>query len=63
MIFNQKEFESAKSLEAMTDPDSQIYEKVKKIIRDQGFAKTVFLGYTIIDGWEGTPCVFMERDP
>ena len=63
MIFNQKKYELAKSLEAMTDPDSDIYETVRRIIGSQRFAKQVFLGYVIIDNWEGIPCVWMERAP
>jgi len=65
MRFNQKELEDAINLELVTDSDSAIYEKIKQIVRDQQFAKMVFLGYVIIDAeqWDETPYVYGERMP
>jgi len=65
MRFNQKELEEAINLELVTDSDSDVYEKIKQIIRDQRFAKMVFLGYVIVDAeqWGGTPYVYGERTP
>ena len=65
MIFNQKKLELLSSKLDHIDEHTEgpAYDIAWREYADQKFARNVFLGYYLVDTWEGTPCVFMERGP